>query len=160
MPFQKIQWLFPIAVALHNAEEAISMPGWVAAHSGQIPFHRSVHPEPFRIWGGLLALTLAAFVVTFFSARRGKESVWAYLSFGFAVAMLANVLVPHVLATLVFGGYTPGVATAVLVNLPVMSILLFRAVREGWVTGTKAVVYAVLVPLGLVVGIVALFSAP
>ena len=156
MRFQKLQWLFPIAVTLHNSEEALSMPKWVLAHGRQIPFH----PGAARIWFGLLLLTLAAFAVTYLSARNGKESVWAYLLFGYMAAMLVNVAIPHIPATLAYGGYTPGVVTAILVNLPVMSILLFKAVREQWVSGMKATAYALLVPLGIGAAIAALFALP
>jgi hypothetical protein len=141
---------------LHNAEEAFTMPNWVVVHSRQLP----VHPGAARIWSGLLLLTLAAFAVTDRSAHKGKGSFWAYLLFGYAVAMLANVLLPHIPATLVFGEYTPGVVTAVLINLPIMSILLFQAVREQWVSGAKAIAYAVLVPLAIGVAISVLFALP
>jgi hypothetical protein len=151
-----MQWLFPIAVTLHNSEEAICMPKWAAAHSAQLP----AHPGETRIWFGLLLLTLAAFSVTYLSARKGKRSVWAYLLFGYAAAMLVNVFVPHIPATLVFGEYTPGVVTAVLINLPVMSVLLCQAVRQEWVSGTKAIGYALLVPLTIGVAISALFALP
>ena len=109
------------------------MPKWVAVHSRQLP----VHPGATKIWFGLLLLTLAAFAVTYRSARKGKRSLWAYLLFGYAVAMLVNVLLPHIPATLVFREYTPGVVTAVLINLPIMGILLFQAVREQWVPGDE-----------------------
>jgi hypothetical protein len=69
--------------------------------------------------------------------------------FGYIIAMLANVLIPHIPASLVFRSYTPGVVTAVLVNLPVMGFLSVRAVREGWVSGRKAVVFGVTVPLAI-----------
>jgi hypothetical protein len=154
--FRKTQWLFPIAVTLHNSEEALSMPKWVAAHSRPLP----VHPGATKIWFGLLLLTLAAFAVTYLSARKGKGSLWAYLLFGYAVAMLVNVLIPHIPATLVFREYTPGVVTAVLINLPIMGILLFQAVREQWVSGTKAIAYALLVPLTIGVAISVLFALP
>lgn len=72
--------------------------------------------------------------------------------------MLLNVLLPHIPATLVFREYTPGVVTAVLINLPVMSILLFKAVREQWVSGGKAIAYALLVPLAIGGAIAALFT--
>jgi hypothetical protein len=88
---------------------------------------------------GLLLLTRAAFAVTYLSPHQGKRSLGAYLLFGYAVAMLMNVLVPHISATLVFREYTPGVVTAVLINLPVMGTLLLQAVREQWVAGTKAI---------------------
>jgi hypothetical protein len=72
--------------------------------------------------------------------------------------MLVNVLIPHVPATLVFGAYTPGVVTAVLINLPLMSILLFKAVREQWVSGMEAIAYALLVPLAIGTAISVLFA--
>jgi Protein of unknown function with HXXEE motif len=153
MTFEKLQWLFPIAVTLHNAEEALSMPKWVSAHSSQLPLHLVAA----KMWVGWLVLTGAGFAITCLSARRGKGSVWAYLLFGYAAAMLANVFIPHIPATLVFGEYTPGVVTAVLVNLPVMSLLLLKAVRERWVGGVKALAYALLVPLATGGAILALF---
>jgi hypothetical protein len=61
--------------------------------------------------------------------------------------MLANVVVPHVPAAIVFHGYAPGVVTAVLINLPVMSILVIRMLREGWVHGWKMAAFGVGVPL-------------
>jgi Sec-independent protein secretion pathway component TatC len=143
MPFQRLQWLFPVAVTLHNGEEAIWMPGFDARHAAQLP----VQPPAAKIWAALLMLTVAAFVVTYLSVRRGKQSVWAYLTFGYIVAMLANVLVPHVPAALFFHSYAPGVVTAVLINLPLMSWLSWRAVREGWVSGGKAVAFGFGVPV-------------
>jgi hypothetical protein len=89
--------------------------------------------------------------------RKGKESVWAYLLFGYIVAMLANVFIPHIPASFEFRSYTPGVVTAVLINLPVMGFLSIRAVREGWVSGRKAVVFGVAVPLAIAAMIPMLF---
>jgi uncharacterized protein with HXXEE motif len=154
MRFQKLQWLFPIAVTLHNAEEAVSMPQWISAHRSQVP----LHPGSGKIWLGLFLLTVAAFVVTYMCARNAKQSIWAYLLFGYVAAMLVNVFVPHIPATLVYGEYTPGVLTAIFVNLPVMSIVLFKAVREQWVAGMKAAAYALLVPLAIGGAIATLFA--
>jgi hypothetical protein len=143
MSFQRLQWLFPIAVTLHNAEEAIWMPGWAARHGSELP----VHPPPAgEVRAALLALTLLAFILTALSARKGPQSIWAYLTFGYIVAMWVNVLVPHLPASVIFFSYTPGAVTAVLINLPVMSYLAVRAVAEQWVTGWKAVVAAIAVP--------------
>ena len=155
MSFQKLQWLFPFAVALHNTEEAFQMPGWVAAHNRQLP----VHPGPAKIQIALLVLTAATFVITFLSARNGKLSASAYVLFGFVAAMLLNVLAPHIPAMVFFHGYTPGTVTAILINLPLMSFLLLKALRERWVYGRKAVGYAVLVPLVLSGAVAALFSS-
>lgn len=129
------------------------MPRWVSVHRSQLP----LHPKIVAIQLGLLFLTAAAYVVTYLSAQRGKRSIWAYLLFGCISTMLANVLLPHVPATLAFRQYTPGVASAILINFPVMSVLLFRAVREQWVSGVNAIVAALLVPLAIAGAIAALF---
>ena len=71
MSFRRLQWLFPIAVTVHNSEEAIFMPVWVLRHRNQVPLHPSEGSNP----GWLLFLTLAAFSVTALSARGGKQSV-------------------------------------------------------------------------------------
>jgi hypothetical protein len=146
LQFKNLQWLFPIAVALHNGEEAIWMPAWDVQHAARLPMHP---PSAAVIRTALIVLTAAAFLVTYLSAREGPESVWAYLTFGGIVAMLANVFVPHVPAAIMFRGYAPGVVTAVLINLPVMSVLAIRAVRERWVSGWKAAAFGVGVPLAL-----------
>ena len=146
MDFRKLQWLFPIAVTLHSGEEAIWMPGWALRHGAHLPL---APPDAAEARFALVVLTVAAFAVTYLSARTGGNSIWAYLTFGYIVAMLANVFVPHVPATVVFRAYTPGVVTAVGINLPVMSLLVVRALRERWVSGRKAAAFAVAVPLAL-----------
>jgi hypothetical protein len=153
MGFRKLQWLFPLAVTIHNAEEAIWMPGWAARH--QLPIQAS--PGVIRV--ALLTLTGAAYVVTYLSARRGKQSLWSYLLFGGIVTMLANVFIPHIPASIIFRMYTPGVVTAVAVNLPVMSLLAARALREGWVSGRKAMQFAIAVPAGVAALIALLLAA-
>ncbi len=152
--FRTLQWLFPIAVLVHNSEEALTMPQWIAAHSERLP----LHPGAGVIRAGLLLLTLAAFTVTALSTTKGRQSRWAYLLFGSIVTMLLNVLVPHIPAALYFRAYTPGVLTAIVILLPVMSLLLYRSVADQWVSGARAVRYAVLVPLALAALIAALFT--
>jgi len=61
------------------------------------------------------------------------------------VAVLANVLIPHVAVSVITRRYMPGVATAVALNLPTLSLLIVLAVREGYVSGWKAVAYAAIV---------------
>lgn len=152
MDFGKLQWLFPLAVTLHNAEEAIWMPSWDARHVAELPVHP---PGAFEIRLVLVVLTLAALVITSLSALRGPQSIPAYLTFGYIVAMLANVFVPHVPAAILFRGYAPGLVTAVFINLPLMTLLAVRAVRDGWVSGWKAIAFAAGVPLVVGGGIVA-----
>ena len=134
--FANLQWLFPVVIILHNVEEAIWLPGW-AKRTG---FWRSpVSPGAFRFAAAVL--TVLALAVTWLSARSGGQTLWTYLMFGYMAAMLANVVYPHVAISIATRSYTPGTATAVALNLPVLSFLVASALAERQVSGWKAVTY-------------------
>ncbi|MBL8236782.1 MAG: HXXEE domain-containing protein [Bryobacterales bacterium] len=145
MRFHRLLWLFPVAVTLHNAEEAIAFPPFALEHAARLPL--LVSPAAFRF--ALAVLTLAAWLVTYCAWRRGPRSLSAHLFFGCAAAMLINVFVPHIPAALRFAAYTPGLLTAVFVNLPVMSLLLYLAWRDGFVHPRRALAFGVAVPIGI-----------
>jgi hypothetical protein len=52
----------------------------------------------------------------------------------------------------------PGVVTAVALNLPVLSLLVVLAIREGYVSGWKAAAYSAVVAGLLIAAIPALFK--
>jgi len=153
MSFHHLQWLFPIVITLHNTEEAIWLPGW---SKRAVLWHNPVTPGFFRFV--VTVLTVLAFAVTWLSAESGKQTVWTYLAFGYMVTVLANVLIPHVALTVALRSYMPGVATAVALNLPVLSLLVVLAIREGYVSGWKAAEYSVGVAGLLVAAIQILFN--
>lgn len=91
MTFHHLQLLFPLLVALHNTEEAISIPRWTR-RSG--PWFDGVQPAVFRF--AVVVLTILAFVLTVLSRVSGKMTFWGNLTFGYIIAMLFNSLVPHI----------------------------------------------------------------
>jgi hypothetical protein len=151
MRLEKLLWMFPIALTLHNLEEAVWLPAW-SQHAGfwEIP----VGATEFRIAAGLLAIL--AYAVTYWSIRTGKEAVGTYVLAGFVFAMLLNVIY-HVAATLGLREYAPGVVTAVLINIPVMWYLLWRVFDERWVTWPKALLAFITIPLAILLLIPVLF---
>jgi hypothetical protein len=154
MSFGNLQWLFPIVVTLHNAEEAIWLPGW---SKRAVLWHSPVSPGSFRFV--VTVLTVLAFAFTWLSAESGKQTVWTYLAFGCMVVTLANVLIPHIALTVAQRSYMPGVATGVVLNLPVLSLLVVMALKEGYVSGAKAAEYSVGVAGLLLLFIPALFKS-
>jgi hypothetical protein len=105
-----------------------------------------------------VVFTIVAFAVTWLSARSGKQTVWTYLAFGYMVAVIANALVPHIALTLAMRRYMPGVVTGAFLNLPVLSLLVVLALREGYVSGFKAAAYSIGVAAVLLLSIPALFK--
>jgi hypothetical protein len=153
LSFRDLLWLFPIVETLHNAEEAIWLPGW---SKRAVLWHSPVTPGSFRFAAAVL--TILAFAVTWLSARSGKQTVWTYLAFGYMAAVLANVLIPHIALTVALRSYMPGVATAVTLNLPVLSLLVVLALKEEYVSGVKAAEYSVGVAGLLLASIPTLFK--
>ena len=133
-----------MTVTLHNAEEAIAYPMFVAKQSGNLKW--AIEPSIFA--AALIGLTIAAWIVTYLSWRNGPRSLAAHVIFGYAAAMLVNVFAPHVPLAIWFRGYTPGLFTAVAVNLPCLPFLLVCARSEDYVASRKAAAASIATVIG------------
>jgi uncharacterized protein with HXXEE motif len=128
MSFSALSWAFVLAIAMHNLEEAVWLPAW-SQRSGR--WHPTVGAAEFRF--AVIVLTAAGAAVALAASIGGKGSLGAYLLSGYALAMLLNVVFPHVLVTLAMRTYAPGTLTALLLNAPVCALLLEAALRERYV---------------------------
>ena len=130
-------WLIPSFIALHNLEEAITFPRY-------FPAVRALAPESFRTFLGhvtysevLLALTvvtLAPLAVVAWVNARPTSQLALWLAVTIQMVMLVNALWHMAAAAFLFRGYSPGVLTAVAVNLPFSAYLLRRALVERWMS--------------------------
>jgi len=154
MDFKVLTWLFAAAVTLHNLEEAIWLPNW-SASAGR--WHHPVRADVFRF--AVLALTLLAYVASVLASLGDKQGAGAYLVAGYALAMLLNVVFPHLLATVALRRYAPGMMTALILNLPVTVGLLRQAAVEGYIDLDKFVFIGPLVVVGIGASIPVLFTA-
>lgn len=152
MDFIFFAWFFALAVTVHNIEEALLLPTW-SQKAGK--WHHPVGVQEFRF--AVVVLTLLAYTAVLLAVVHGKESVGAYLLSGYALAMLLNVLFPHVIATAVMRRYAPGTFTGLLLNLPVTVLLLRQALQEGYIQLNNFVWAGPLVVIGLLLAIPALF---
>ena len=122
-------WLLFAAVLLHNGEEALT---YAAARPGTALLLERVGfapepPQPAMFQAALLVVTLGvAAVLAWTAGARNDRAGWLVLK-ATAAVFLANVAVPHVPAAIALGGYAPGVATAVAINLPLTLWILLRS---------------------------------
>jgi hypothetical protein len=149
--FQRALWLFPLTATLHNLEEAIWLPSW-SAHAGRFQF--PVTASAFRF--AIVVLTVLAYSLTYLAARRGGR--WLDVTACFWLATLINVIFPHVLASVLVRGYSPGVVTAIALILPTDTYLLRRALREKRVTPRRLGLTAALFLPSLALSIPLLFK--
>jgi hypothetical protein len=130
-----VLWGLPFVFLLHNIEEAIWMYGFLPVDPARLPLVlRPYAPNiSYRSFLLVLAIVTALPFGVASAASLDRDRGWGtYVLLAFAAAFLLNVL-SHVGSALLFRGYTPGLVTALLLNLPVTVYTLHRAVRERWV---------------------------
>ena len=128
-----ISRLIPLALLLafflHNLEEALTFSAYreaaemllrkLTSSELSIPSHNS-------FLSALVVVSLiAALAMAWAMLQPSRRSAFVMVQ-GLAWIMLINVLVPHVPASILLGGYAPGVITAVFVNTPIAGFALVR----------------------------------
>jgi hypothetical protein len=146
-------WLFALGVLAHNAEEALFLPQW-SASAGL--WHPLVAAAEFQFAAAVLSLVVI--LCAWAASTGGARSLGAYLLAGCALAMVLNVFIPHVLATLWLRTYVPGTATALAFNLPLGGWLLWRAITEKFVQPSVFAWSGPLTVITIVASVPALFA--
>ena len=135
--FRRAAWCGVAVVALHNAEEALTIPAWLpprlstlAADFGIRPFAVDVE----RLYAGLLMATVVPLAWVAFAVRSAPRSTGAHSIFVLYGVFCANAFVPHLLGVLLLREYVPGAITAGLLVVPYTAWLSRRALVERYVS--------------------------
>jgi hypothetical protein len=141
MTFTDPIWLlFPIAITLHNLEEAIWLPKW-SRHASR--FHQPVEPGEFHF--AVLCVTILAYLSTFLAMAFPTIWIWKQIFFGFLGAMILNTFVPHLFATILLKRYCPGLITGLLLLIPINATIIYRASAKGNIQWLELVISTLLV---------------
>ena len=130
--------LIGVTLVLHTAEEYLTFPSYLSSASRLSrwlpPPSLLLHPQYLRI--ALMLATVLPLAVIAWAILRPRKALLI------SVLLLESVLLVnagwHILASLIRGGYAPGVITAVLINLPFGVYVLRRAVKEQWIRARTA----------------------
>src|SRR6185295_5238491 len=137
---------------LHDAEELLTMPGWVARHHVELASILDrlglgsrlldALPSTLAKAGVAIACVLAVFLgITAGVSRRPESTLWRNLYAGLLGAFFLHGFT-HLFTAFAFGGYTPGVATAPVIVIPV-SLWIYRQLLErGALERRRAIVAA------------------
>lgn len=120
--------LFIGAVLLHNTEEALRLPRW---STRGLSWYPRLTRRPFVFAVCVLSLVLIACAAA--AAWAGPDSVAAYLFVGYAFAMAANAVVPHLVGSLAARSLMPGTLSGLLLNLPLGVALVLQAIDQRFV---------------------------
>lgn len=134
------RWYFLVAGAftLHNAEESIGAPTMLHQLQSQAPrflrsFYSQVDVSDLRT--GLAVLTLLGIALAVAAARIPRATGWAYAMLVFGSVIGINAFA-HIVLSLIFRAYMPGLLTAVFLCIPVAVMLWYRAWRDAWIPRT------------------------
>jgi Protein of unknown function with HXXEE motif len=137
MPPRRVLWLVPVFLTVHNVEEAVFFPRYLPFVLARLPAGWQAVAAPLtsgQVWSALTVVTGVAFAIAWWARGRpdSRAALWVLLLIQSAV--LLNAVWHAVAAVVLFGGYAPGLVTALVLNLPFSIYLLGRAFREQWLT--------------------------
>ena len=135
--FPRAAWCGVAVVALHNAEEALTIPTWLPPRLAKLEVEFRIQPwaaDSGRLYWGLVAATLIPAIWVAIASRGAPRSIGAYSIIVLYGVFFANAFVPHLLGTVLLASYVPGAVTAGLLVVPYTVWLARRAVVDGYVT--------------------------
>ena len=133
IPFDRLLWLVPIFLTIHNIEEAPFMESWYKRLPMKLPL--TITTRQFVV--AVTFITLAGFILTYFGVEYLANGTGYLLVLGMQAILLFNAFVPHIATTIRFRLYSPGVITAVLIMLPFSFYLFRRAFEENILNWTQ-----------------------
>lgn len=142
MEYRKALWLAPLALVIHNFEEYLTMPTFTSRHWQDLPVVISniaaMGSDQFS--AALIIVTLLAILFTFLGSISAANGPGMFIAFTTQGAMLINA-VQHIFGSIWLRNYTPGVLTSVILYLPLLSYLILRALKEGYIS-RKLMIYS------------------
>ena len=125
----------PFVFLLHEIEEAITLPPWLHDNGSSLPdFVQPYIPSILDSFPYAVAIIFITYGLAAAAAIRypGPGPVAMFLALLLIVRLINGAA--HALQSMVHGGYTPGLVTALLIVSPFAFWLLRRILREGWVS--------------------------
>ena len=117
-------WIFLVITwSIHNLEEALTMSKWYELNEGKLPITEYVQistiQQIFPI--ALIIATLLLLMISILTVYKK----WDFRILGIVLGIFLVNAIQHIMVTIVFRGYSPGVITALIINLP-LSIFMIR----------------------------------
>jgi len=111
-----------VSFLIHNLEEAITIRRYPVVNP--FPAIQPASCSQFLVSVSILsAVGLIAFGI---SMQTEKQSVYNFISTGLAATLLLNVFLPHLIVAIYTFYYTPGLVSAILLNLPLSLLVLAK----------------------------------
>lgn len=147
IPFDRLLWLVPIFLTIHNMEEAPFMESW----SRRLPIKLPLRITTRQFMIAVTVITIAGFILTYLGVEYLANQTGYLIVLGIQVIMLFNAFVPHVAMTIRFRMYSPGVVTAITLMMPFSFYLFWRAFQENILNWDQFWVMLMVSPFAVVI---------
>ena len=157
---RRVLWLLPLIFIIHDGEELLTMPGWIADHQQELDrlagmsevaaeMVRSLPKTTSQVAIAVGVILLFFVVVTVGASISLKRGFWLY-----AYASLLGVLFLHVFThigqAILVGGYAPGVIGAVVAIIP-GALYIYKRLFEARLLTLKSAAITALIGFALFV---------
>lgn len=139
---------FIFGITLHNAEEALWLPQW-SRYAGK--FRKPVARNEFLF--AAIVITMLAYLATGLFLLYPDMPVFKYAFLGFVGGMIVNVIVVHLLSTIIVRKYSPGLVTGIFLLIPFDTLILLNAINMG-ITGIYEVIVSTAIMAVLLIAII------
>ncbi len=140
LSFRALTLLGILVVVLHNAEEALAMPSWLATRAPSLVdrfrLPRELIPTMDHLYVALVLVTVFPALIFLAGAWSSAGSLVLYGCVAINAALFLNAL-NHMLLAALLWSYTPGVVTAAAVNLPYTTAFFRRCLADRLVDGAN-----------------------
>ena len=156
----RVVWVLPLAFVIHDGEEILTIPGWIARHRSLLDriadtgtlarrVVENLASSRSAVTGAVLAELAVILLVTFVAQQwpRNRPTMYAYAAIlgGFFLHSLT-----HVGSAIILRSYTPGVISAILV-IPPASIYVYRRLFSAGLLTWRSAALSAAVGVALVV---------
>jgi hypothetical protein len=123
-------WIFiVIAWSIHNLEEALTMSKWYELNASKLPITEYIEistiQQIFPI--AIIIVTVLLLLIPVFAIYKK----WDVRILGIVLGIFLVNAIQHILTTVVFCGYSPGLITAFIINLPLSIFMIIQLFKHN-----------------------------
>ncbi|HEX8000837.1 MAG TPA: HXXEE domain-containing protein [Pyrinomonadaceae bacterium] len=156
----RVLWLLPLIFIIHDGEELLTMPGWIASHQQELArlaamsdvaaeMIRSLPTNRSQVAIAIGFILLLFVLVTTGASLSGMRGFWLYAYAGLLGVLFLHVFT-HIAQAILVGGYAPGVIGAVVAIIP-GALYLYKRLFEAQLLTLKSAVVSALIGFALFV---------
>ena len=153
-------WLLPIIFVIHDGEELLTMPGWIASHQQELDqlarmsevaakLTRSLPTTTTQVAIAIGFILLLFIAVTVGASMSGKRGFWVYAYASLLGGLFLHVFT-HIAQAILVSGYVPGLIGAVAAVIP-GTLYIYKRLFEAKFLTLKSAAFAALIGLALLV---------